>query len=336
MQRALDSFLAERTPALHAISPDVAPLTDSLRDLLTGGKRLRAGFAYWGALATNVPDSDELVAACSSLELLQACALIHDDVMDRSDTRRGRPAAHRQFEHRSLANAWGGDHALFGTGAAILIGDLALSWADEMLLTCGLPAADLQRAKAVYDIMRAELMIGQYLDLLEQNRRGTSVEQARTVIRYKSAKYTVERPLHLGAALGGAPPATMDVLSNYGLALGEAFQLRDDVLGVFGDEATTGKPAGDDLRERKQTMLLAAAMSDPQCAPQLSALLDAPMTSDAIDQARSLITASGALTDVESRISALFDAAVNALAPLPETARNALTELAVLATQRNT
>lgn len=336
VQQSLDAFLSSRVPALESISPDVERLINSLRQLLAGGKRLRAGFAYWGALACGAEDSDELVAACASLELLQACALIHDDVMDQSDIRRGRPAAHREFADLSRASGWSTDHDLFGVGAAILLGDLALSWADEMLLTSGLPADALARAKAVYDTMRAELMIGQYLDLLEQSRKGTSVEQARTVIRYKSAKYTIERPLHMGAAIADAPTHTMTVLSEYGLALGEAFQLRDDILGVFGDTATTGKPAGDDLRERKQTVLLALALADSGVGSQIDDALSGDVTSDVVERVRALIDASGARLAVERRIDELFDEATAAVAGLPDHARAALGDLAVLATRRNT
>lgn len=333
VQGAVDGFVTDHRASLAPISPDVPPLLESLTRLMAGGKRLRAGFAYWGALSCGMTDSDELVAACASLEFLQACALIHDDVMDRSDTRRGQPAVHRQFESLSRGSGWSGDAGLFGIGAAILLGDLALSWADEMLLTSGLPHSALQRAKSVYDVMRAELMVGQYLDLVEQNRRGTSVDQARTVIRYKSAKYTIERPLHLGAALADAPAATMDALSTYGLALGEAFQLRDDVLGVYGDEATTGKPAGDDLRERKQTVLLALAMGHPELGGQVAQALAGQDTPD-IGSLRELITATGAHAEVERRITTLFDTAVASLAGFAETPRQALTGLAVLATAR--
>jgi geranylgeranyl diphosphate synthase type I len=333
VQKSLDRFIAARIGTLTAISPDVPPLLDSLTGLLTGGKRLRAGFAYWGARAAGLPDSDNLVATVSSLEFLQACALIHDDVMDRSDTRRGQPSAHRQFEALSRAMGWSGDPALFGTGAAILLGDLALSWADEMLLTSGLPSDALTRAKAVYDVMRAELMVGQYLDLVEQNRRGTTVEQARIVIRFKSAKYTIERPLLLGAALADAPDALAAVLSEFGLALGEAFQLRDDLLGVFGDAAATGKPAGDDLRERKQTVLLALAQAHPVHGQALTRLL-AGEGDIHVNEARHLIDASGARNDVERRIAELLQSALASIKVLPDGPRQALSDLAVLATTR--
>ena len=165
------------------------------------GKRLRPAFCYWAWRGAGGDDSPEAIAAATSLELLQACALVHDDVMDGSDTRRGLPAAHRRFAALHRESGWLGSPEDFGVGSAILLGDLCLSWADQMLLSSGLPAAALERAKPVYDDMRTELMAGQYMDLLEQARGGGSVERALRVVRYKSAKHTIERLLELGATL---------------------------------------------------------------------------------------------------------------------------------------
>ena len=324
---------------MESVSTDTLPLVESLNGLLQGGKRLRAAFAYWGYRATGRIDSDAIVRAASSLEFLQACALIHDDVMDNSDTRRGKPASHKQFESLHKNSSWHADSAKFGEGAAILIGDLALSWADELLYVSGLEPDELHRAKTVYDIMRTELMAGQYLDLLEQARRNTTEPRALTVIRYKSAKYTIERPLHMGAAIANAQPALMDALSAYGLALGEAFQLRDDVLGVFGDAAVTGKPSGDDLRERKQTVLVARAIAalDSADRARFNKLFAADSnTDDEISELQALIGKSGALSSIEATIEEQTDAALNAiqLDECDAQAREALTQLAILATQR--
>ena len=339
IQATLDAFVAEHRTIMESVSKDTLPLVDSLTGLLQGGKRLRAAFAYWGYRATGQPDSDAIVRASSALEFLQACALIHDDVMDNSDTRRGKPASHKQFESLHKNSQWHADSAKFGEGAAILIGDLALSWADELLYVSGLDHNQLHRAKTVYDIMRTELMAGQYLDLLEQARRGTTEANALTVIRFKSAKYTIERPLHMGAAIADASPALMNALSTYGLALGEAFQLRDDVLGVFGDSAVTGKPAGDDLRERKQTVLIARTLSElnPDDVTRFEALFATETNSDSeIVELQDLITHSGALHTVESTIERQTQAALTAIdiADCDEQARSALTQLAILATQR--
>ncbi len=339
VQATLDDFLDEQEQLLTGISPDMAPFVGWLGELLAGGKRLRPAFCLWGYLAAGGQDVAAGLRAASSLELLQACALVHDDVMDDSDTRRGRPAAHRRFATLHRGSGWLGDGNRFGQGAAILMGDLCLSWADELLYRSGFGAEALGRAKVLYDLMRTELMAGQYLDLLEQARGGGSVDRALLVVQYKSAKYTIERPLHIGAALAGGGEDLMAALSGYGLPLGEAFQLRDDILGVFGDPEQTGKPAGDDLREGKRTLLVATAVqrATPDQAAQLRAGLGDPhLGVEAIDGLRRVIRATGAVDEVERVITERTDQAVRALdgAELPDDARVALRELAEAATSR--
>ena len=264
VDEALFAFVDRQRPVLHAISDDLDPLVSALADLLAGGKRLRPAFCHWGWRGAGGADLPQIVPAAASLELLQAGALIHDDVMDASDTRRGRPSAHRRFQTMHESAGWPGTATAFGTSAAILLGDLCLAWSGQMYDESGLPGAALRRGRPVYDQMRAEVMSGQYLDIVEQARGRGTVESALRVVVFKSAKYTIERPLHLGAALVGAQPGVIASYTAYGMPLGIAFQLRDDVLGVFGDPAVTGKPAGDDLRRGKPTVLLSLA------APRLS------------------------------------------------------------------
>ncbi len=339
VQKALDAFVAGQLPVLDAVSAELSPLTDALHDLIAGGKRLRPAFCYWGFRGAGGEDSDELVMAAAALELFQACAIIHDDVMDGSDTRRGQPAAHRRFAGMHRSEGWLGDPEAFGMGAAVLLGDLCLSWSDEMLATSGLPHEELRRGQAVYAEMRTELMGGQYLDLLEQARGGGSVERALRVARYKSAKYTIEKPLHLGAVLAGAGPEVLAAYSAYGLPLGEAFQLRDDVLGVFGDPSETGKPAGDDLREGKRTALVAKAL-ETATAGQASVVrrhLGDPHLDDAgVTLLRGVIEETGALAAVERLITELTARALAALddVPVTEEATDVLATLAVAATSR--
>ncbi|MDD2857878.1 MAG: polyprenyl synthetase family protein [Candidatus Nanopelagicales bacterium] len=346
VQAAVDTVISDEAAGLRTISPDLVPLTDALGALMRGGKRFRPAFCYWGWRASATDDDlrmhePAVLEAASALEFLQACALIHDDVMDGSDTRRGLPAAHRRFQDLHADESWVGSSAMFGIGAAILLGDLCLSWADQMFLRAALPPAALDRAKSVFDIMRTELMAGQYLDLLEQARANTSIERAQTVVRYKSAKYTIERPLHLGAALAGADAPVVTAYSAFGLALGEAFQLRDDVLGVFGDPAQTGKPAGDDLREGKRTVLvaLAHARASAQERAELDSGLGSPdLPPERIARLRAILTTTGALDATEALIeqrSAEAHAALDA-APISAEGHAALAELADAATQRAT
>jgi len=337
VQKALDDFLGAHLPRLEQVSDELAPLGDALVELVAGGKRLRPAFCFWGHRAAGGPDSDALVVAAASLELFQACAIVHDDVMDGSDTRRGLPAVHRRFAAMHRAEDWHGSPEAFGSGAAILLGDLCLSWSDQMLRSSGHPG--LVGALPVYDEMRSELMGGQYLDLLEQARGGGSVDRALRVARWKSAKYTIEKPLHLGARLAGAGPDVLAGLSGYGLPLGEAFQLRDDVLGVYGDPSVTGKPAGDDLREGKRTALVAMALE--QASPAQASVVRRHLGDPHLDAAgvtalREVLIDTGAVTRVESMIDVLMADAMSALAaaPLDETARQVLGELAVAATAR--
>ena len=343
VQSVVDDVLSEQAAVLAEVSEELTPMLDALAALLSGGKRLRPAFAYWGWRgAGGEPAHDEAaLRAAASLEFLQACALIHDDVMDGSDTRRGLPATHRRFEGMHRGFDWLGSPEGFGTGAAILLGDLCLSWADEVLLTTDLPPDALRRGKVVYDLMRTELMAGQYLDLLEQARGGGSVDRALRVVRFKAAKYTIERPLHLGAALAGGGPAVFDAYTGYGLPLGEAFQLRDDILGVFGDPQETGKPAGDDLREGKRTVLVAIA--DERCSPGQAAVMRTCLGDPSLDAAgvavlREIITDTGAREYTENLIAELLETALAALntADLDPTARDVLTGLAFAATHRST
>ncbi len=259
--------------------------------------------------------------------------------MDASDTRRGRPAVHRQFASR-LAQAGFGDGAdAFGAGAAILIGDVLLSWTDELYHSSGLPPEVLQRGQPVLDAMRTEVAAGQYLDLVNQVTRSDSVESAMRVVRYKTAKYTIERPLHLGAAMAGAGEAVAAVCTDYGIPLGTAFQLRDDILGIFGDPAITGKPVTGDISEGKRTVLMALATERANSA-QLRVLDryvgDRQLTEAGAAEVRAVITDTGALDECETLIDASVKEATAALdgALITEEAREALTELAVLSTAR--
>jgi geranylgeranyl diphosphate synthase type I len=336
----LATFLDSCVKDLAVVGPEVEPLGAIAREfVLDGGKRLRPRFAYWGWRSTAPDDRDDsaLVTAAASLELLHACALVHDDVMDASATRRGRPAAHVAFADLHRGEQWEGDAAAFGHAAAILLGDLLLSWADALFAASGVDPG----ARHVFDGMRQLVMAGQYLDVLVQARGRYSSADALRVAQFKTSKYTVEGPLHLGAAAAGARPETFSALSAYGLPLGEAFQLRDDVLGVFGDPSVTGKPAGDDLLEGKRTLLVTLAME--RATPEQARLLQDGLGNRAladgdVARLRTVIESTGALDEVEARISARADEARAALrgGSIGSEAREALDALAVAAVVRAT
>ncbi|REE99566.1 polyprenyl synthetase family protein [Thermomonospora umbrina] len=343
IDHALLTFVDRQRPGMLAIGDDLRPLLSALDALLAGGKRLRPAFCYWGWRAAGGEDiaaARGIAVAAASLELLQASALVHDDVMDASDTRRGRPSAHRRFEAVHREQGWRGASASFGEGAAILLGDLCLAWSAEMFDASGLDPEPLRRGREVFDLMRTEVICGQYLDMLESARGAGSVETALNVVEFKSAKYTIERPLHMGAELAGATPETVAALRAYGLPLGIAFQLRDDVLGVFGDPAETGKPAGDDLREGKRTVLVALALeraTPAQAETVERGLGDTALTADGVAELRSIIEETGALDACEAMIDRYTARARDALAAaaVAPDAREALGDLAVAATARS-
>jgi geranylgeranyl diphosphate synthase type I len=337
---ALSDFMGPATEELRAIGDELAPVADIARDfVLDGGKRLRPAFCYWAAIAAGGEDSEALIHAAASLELLQACALVHDDLIDHSDTRRGSPAVHRRFADLHRQSGWTGDPDDFGAAAAILLGDVLLAWSDAMFAVSGLHDGALRRARPICSAMRTEVMAGQYLDVVEQARGGTTLERALRVARLKSAKYTVERPLHLGAVIAKAGDDVIAAFSGYGIPLGEAFQLRDDLLGVFGQPAMTGKPAGDDLREGKQTALIALAFERGSAADRdllLGALGRADLGEDDVERIRQVITETGVATEIETMIASRLDEALAALGEvaLEPSGRDALVTLAGAASYR--
>jgi geranylgeranyl diphosphate synthase, type I len=340
LQKALDEFLDEMSERLAPLGSDAARLLDEARRCVSGGKRFRAAFCWWGyrAVSPDVADEAALLRACAALEMLHASALVHDDYMDASDTRRGRPATHRAFGDAHRSSSWRGDPEQYGASAAILLGDLLLSWSDELLRRCGLPLERVVPALEVFDHCRTEVITGQFLDVSVQARGQADVEAAMTVLRYKSAKYSIERPLHIGATLAGAAPATLAELTAYGLPLGEAFQLRDDLLGVYGDPAATGKPAGDDLVEGKRTVLVALALdaAPPGDAARLDAALGTALSGDQVADLRRIVDASGAHAQLEQVIGDLVTVALAKLdaSSFAEPAKGVLRQLASAATDR--
>ena len=344
IQQVLTRFLDRQEARMTAIGPELAEQVQAAREATSGGKRLRPSFCYWGFRAAGGDPAQPILEAAASLEMLHVSALVHDDVMDSSDVRRGAPAAHRRFEaqqrERAAQSGYGADPVGFGVGAAILLGDLCLIWADELLHTSGFDAAALARAEQYFDAVRVEVTAGQYLDLLAQASGESDMDLALRVLRYKSATYTIERPLHLGAALAGADGSVLDALTAVGLPLGEAFQLRDDLLGVFGDPAVTGKPAGDDLREGKRTVLIAYAVdhaSETQLA-EFDRLFGRPdLDDDEIQLLREILQDSRAVQACEDLITDRTEDALYALdqaAIADEVARKALMDLVVAATSR--
>ncbi|PRY17710.1 polyprenyl synthetase family protein [Pseudosporangium ferrugineum] len=381
VEGTLAEFLAGQIAALDAVDPALGMFARTTRDLvLAGGKRLRPTFAYWGwrgMLGSREP-VDSVLPALAALELMHTFALVHDDVMDGSATRRGRPTAHRLFATQHEIAGRSGDSEQFGSTSAILVGDLCLVWADQLLAQTAVTTATLFGVRACYDRMRVEAVAGQYLDVLGETQPDEwSLERALVVARHKTASYTVQRPLQFGLALAGPmrrmAPAINEAYDSYGIAVGEAFQLRDDLLGVYGDPKVTGKPASDDLRTRKPTALLmlahrlatpaqraelaqtpagAVIPADGSGGPLSTAMKlpgsarDVAVREAATDEALSMeariarqaevIAETGAVSQVEAMIRQRVDQAVSAIqnAPIHHDARAALIDLAMTATHR--
>ena len=351
VEATLTDFLASQITALESVDPALGYFGRTTRDLvLAGGKRLRPTFAYWGWRGIVGPDDpvEQVLPALAALELMHTFALVHDDVMDESATRRGAPTAHRIFaaDHRGAGRL--GDPEHFGATSAILVGDVCLVWADQLLARTPVSTATLFAVRACYDRMRVEAVAGQYLDVLGETQPDAwSVERALLVARHKTASYTVQRPLQYGLALAGPDACTggqamLDVdraYARYGATVGEAFQLCDDLLGVYGDPAITGKPAGDDLRTGKPTTLL--MLAHQLATPAQRAELNSDPAADGsggLDVARlaEVIADTGAPAQVEALIRQRVEEGCTAVAnaPIHPDARMALTDLAVAATNR--
>jgi geranylgeranyl diphosphate synthase type I len=320
LQLLLDT---ERT-RWSAFDPDLAqPIDEIARLVLAGGKRLRPAFCHWGFVgAGGNPDDQRVIDAGAAFELMHAFALFHDDVMDGSATRRGEPTTHVVMSQLHEKHSWVGESRRFGEGAAILVGDLAFVYADQLLL--GAP----QPVWSVWNELRVELNFGQYLDMLGSANSERRLVKAERICRYKSGKYTIERPLHLGAVLAAPEKAEqlLPALSAYGLPLGDAFQMRDDVMGAFGETSVTGKPVGDDLREGKPTPLMAMATARANAAQLgILQLVGSTVLNDAqVADVQTVIRETGALEQLEQQITSLTNEAIEAVgkAPLSQEARN--------------
>lgn len=335
VQEHLDEFCSTQRSDFSVISSDLAPLVDYTQSLLQGGKRFRALFCYWswvGHLARSSAQTAEqkaksaeaMIGIAASLEMFHAAALVHDDLLDQSDLRRGQPAVHKRFESLHSDSGWAGSQERFGIAGSVLVGDLMLGWSSEIFGNALLKAPTEEisaSARDQFSRMRVEVMAGQYLDIVEENAAITrpveeAVGRANNVILYKSAKYSIEAPLLIGAAFAGATANQLRQLSEFGVPLGMAFQLRDDVLGVFGDPKITGKPAGDDLREGKRTVLIGytrASLSHSVGKLFDEMLSSRELTDEQVAFLQQTIIGAGALEKVERTITELADKSMDAL-----------------------
>lgn len=346
VEDALREFFAGQHRTVAALGSHYVEAVDELTGfVLRGGKRIRPTFAWNGWIGaggdSRADYADAVLKASAALELIQACALVHDDIMDSSPTRRGSPAVHEVFAGMHRRRGWSGNAAKHGESIALLLGDLALCWADDMLRDAGLKTEDYKRISPIWSAMRTEVIGGQLLDATTCVSGDESIDAAIAVDRYKTAAYTVERPLHLGAALAAADGRLIYSYRRFGADIGIAFQLRDDILGVFGDPAVTGKPVGDDLREGKRTVLLAEALRRadavwPRAARLIRDGIGTELNAADIERLRGAFTELGAVARVEARIDRLTTRAIEVLdaSDTAPPAKDRLRKLAYSATRR--
>jgi geranylgeranyl diphosphate synthase type I len=330
---ALAEIFADERATWRALDPALDTPLGDLEDFVAGGgKRIRPAYCHWGwVTAGGDPDGDGMLPGACALELLHAFALVHDDVMDGSPTRRGSPTTWARYIRRHEAGHWQGEDRRFGEAAAILVGDIAMVMADRCIGNA------TPEVRAVWDALRTELNMGQYLDVLGTVTGDVSAESARTIMRNKTAGYTIVRPLQLGAALAGRAELADD-LAAHGMPLGIAFQLRDDMLGAFGDSERTGKPVGDDLNEGKPTVLMALAREAAD--PAQAAVLDkagSPMGADDIAAIQQVMVDTGAVAASETETERLLGEALAAIEVLPDhhDSRAALRALADYVVERD-
>ncbi|MGA4545486.1 polyprenyl synthetase family protein [Uniformispora flossi] len=345
---ALGAFVDQEIAHLVDIDAGLAPVGGQLRAATRDGKRLRAAFCYWGWRAAGQADGDAVVRAAAAMELVHAAAVVHDDLIDRSRQRHGRPTAQWALREElpRLARPAGAAEAL-----AMLVGNMLMAWAGQLFAASGLPAAYLSRARPLWALLARELVAGECLEILHTG-AAPDTEASLKIVRYKTAKYTVEQPLLIGASLGGASAGLRTCFTEYGVPLGEAFQLRDDVLGLFGDPTRTGKANADDLVARRPTTLLAETWrrATPAERRDLRRLLGGGRgggssdgragggnDSAALDRVREIMRRTQAPDHIEQLIAERVCAALRALdrQRLPATAAQALADLAHTATARH-
>jgi geranylgeranyl diphosphate synthase type I len=340
---AVDDFVSGRCAELFDGVPDAEVLERVVVAYVRRGKYFRSSVLLAGWLT--VPDSpasvsaEVAVRAAASMELLHCFALLQDDVMDGSPLRRGVPAAHVEFARWHADTGLLGSSPRFGESAATLAGDLCLVWADQLLRTSGMGGAALARVLPRYDRLRSELAVGQFRDLVNEARREPALSAVRSVAQAKSGNYTIRGPLELGADMAGAPPAVLADLGRFGEAIGEAFQLRDDLLGLFGAPEVTGKPVGEDLYARKATyvLVLARDLAGPAARRELARLTArAELTAADVARCLEIITETGARAHTERYIADRLATGLAAIEHtyMPGEARDRLGQLARLCVDR--
>lgn len=335
----LEALFAGYRAHLATVDPNLGPMVDVAKAMVdAGGKRIRPAFVWWGYRASGAEPNPAVLTAAAAVELLHTFALIHDDIMDRAATRRGATTSHLAMAALHDHEGWVGDREWFGISSGIITGDLVSVWADQAFAQADLPAATLQAGFQVYNTMRAEVMAGQWLDIRLAALPEATTAESQHVALLKSGRYSITRPLELGATLGMCTrPEIFSALRTYGDHIGVAFQMRDDLLGIFGNAVETGKSVGGDICEGKRTVLMLTALS--QATPAQRAVLERclgnpDLTEHDLDTVRTIVDDTGARAQVEAKIQAALGTALGATVHLPNPARRVVEELADLSVNR--
>ncbi|HEX7456729.1 MAG TPA: polyprenyl synthetase family protein [Candidatus Nanoarchaeia archaeon] len=295
----LDAYFDHKISEASKVHPEAVVLSEGVRRFVrNGGKRVRPAFAYCAYVASGGRSLEAILYASAALEVLHAWALIHDDIIDNANIRRGKPSVHKVFEDFHRKRGFRGNAENFGVYAAILVGDLAFSYADELLNTAPFPAGRIRRAKEYYDLMKKQVIFGEYLDVVAPLKKQITERDLLTILEYKTAKYTIERPTHIGAILAGAEEDILQVFSSYAIPLGQAFQIQDDIMGTFSSEEKIGKPVDSDIKEGKRTLLVLKAYEYSKRAERkfLDKVLGNQLAGEAeIENVRQIIRECGAL-----------------------------------------
>lgn len=336
----LHACMQQHRTELLAIDEGLLPLWDVINQLVTaGGKRYRPAFVWWGYIAAGGQPHWDVLGPATAVEMLHTFALIHDDIMDRASTRRGVTTSHVAMAALHNKNGWLGDSTWFGQSSAILAGDLTAIWADELFVAPSLPASHVTLGRHVFTTLRSEVMVGQWLDIQLAALPHATPAHSEKVALLKSGRYSVSRPLQLGAALAGVQDGEiLQALLAYGDALGVAFQLRDDMLGVFGESDQTGKSVGSDIYEGKRTVLVLTALEAANANQRdviTAALGNQDATLQQVDAVRQVLVDTGAKDKVEAHIGLLAETCHKAVQHIPDPTKRVLVELAHEAINRD-
>jgi len=299
VEKELDLFFKDKLEKADKIDPSSKQMIELLKEFtLRGGKRLRAALVYYGYRCFSNKNLKEIIKASVTMELIQSYLLIHDDIIDNDDLRRNGPTLHISYKNIAKRKYKKIDSNHFGLSMAILAGDICAAFANEIMAKLKIKEKNKIQALNVLNHSLHHVIYGQVLDVLSELRIITN-KDIEKIHRLKTATYTIESPLHIGALLAGAKQKHLKTLSNYAIPLGKAFQIKDDILGMFGEKEKVGKPVGSDIKEGKKNLLILKALESATPAQRQAieeALGNQDLTKNQLNQVRAIVIKTGSLS----------------------------------------